>query len=194
MGKVSSKTARAVTQRTPVLKNKQNTHSKNKNEKKEKMLSEGKQQRCLCPVCALPTRTGILPRIWPNTAQHKGHAQETSVEWMTDKCMNECFISAIIKWMGRWMNKEVSLRQSGKRSIKNGQKSGVVAHACNTRTWEAETRLRIENQDRSGGAYFWSQQKQVSLLWVQVQPSLQGKFQDRQGYTEKPCLKKQNKN
>jgi hypothetical protein len=29
-------------------------------------------------------------------------------------------------------------------------------------------------------------------LWVQGQPDLQGKFQDGQGYTEKPCLKKTN--
>jgi hypothetical protein len=28
-------------------------------------------------------------------------------------------------------------------------------------------------------------------LWVQVQPSLQSEFQHSQGYTEKPCLKKQ---
>jgi hypothetical protein len=27
-------------------------------------------------------------------------------------------------------------------------------------------------------------------FWVQDQPSLQSEFQDSQGYTEKPCLKK----
>jgi hypothetical protein len=32
-------------------------------------------------------------------------------------------------------------------------------------------------------------------FWVQGQPGLQSEFQDKQGYTEKPCLKKQtNKN
>jgi hypothetical protein len=35
-------------------------------------------------------------------------------------------------------------------------------------------------------------QRQVDF-WVQGQPSLQSEFQDSQGYTEKPCLKKQNK-
>jgi hypothetical protein len=28
-------------------------------------------------------------------------------------------------------------------------------------------------------------------FWVQGQPGLQSEFQDSQGYTEKPCLKKQ---
>ena len=30
-------------------------------------------------------------------------------------------------------------------------------------------------------------------LWVEGQPDLQSEFLDSQGYTEKPCLKKQNK-
>jgi hypothetical protein len=30
-------------------------------------------------------------------------------------------------------------------------------------------------------------------LWVQGQPGLQSEFQDSQGYTEKPCLKKPKK-
>jgi hypothetical protein len=30
-------------------------------------------------------------------------------------------------------------------------------------------------------------------FWVRDQPRLQSEFQDSQGYTEKPCLKKQNK-
>jgi hypothetical protein len=30
-------------------------------------------------------------------------------------------------------------------------------------------------------------------FWVQGQPGLQSEFQDSQGYTEKPCLEKQNK-
>jgi hypothetical protein len=29
-------------------------------------------------------------------------------------------------------------------------------------------------------------------FWVQGQPGLQSEFQDSQGYTEKPCLEKQN--
>jgi hypothetical protein len=29
-------------------------------------------------------------------------------------------------------------------------------------------------------------------FWVQGQPGLQSEFQDSQGYTEKPCLKKPN--
>ena len=41
----------------------------------------------------------------------------------------------------------------------------VVAHAFNPSTWEADFR-------------------------VQGQPGLQSVFQDSQGYTEKPCLKK----
>jgi hypothetical protein len=35
-------------------------------------------------------------------------------------------------------------------------------------------------------------QRQVNF-WVGGQPGLQSEFQDSQGYTEKPCLKKQNK-
>jgi hypothetical protein len=35
-------------------------------------------------------------------------------------------------------------------------------------------------------------QRQADFL-VQGQPGLQSEFQDSQGYTEKPCLKKQNK-
>jgi hypothetical protein len=35
-------------------------------------------------------------------------------------------------------------------------------------------------------------QRQVDF-WVRGQPGLQSEFQDSQGYTEKPCLKKQNK-
>jgi hypothetical protein len=31
-------------------------------------------------------------------------------------------------------------------------------------------------------------------FWVQGQPGLQSEFQDSQGYTEKPCLEKQNNN
>jgi hypothetical protein len=31
-------------------------------------------------------------------------------------------------------------------------------------------------------------QRQMDL-WVQGQPGLQSKFQDSQGYTEKPCVK-----
>ena len=44
-----------------------------------------------------------------------------------------------------------------------------MAQAFNPSTWEAEI----------GGS-----------LWVWGQPGLQSKFQDSQGYTEKPCLKK----
>jgi hypothetical protein len=35
-------------------------------------------------------------------------------------------------------------------------------------------------------------QRQVDF-WVQGQPGLQSEFQDSQGYTERPCLEKQNK-
>jgi hypothetical protein len=35
-------------------------------------------------------------------------------------------------------------------------------------------------------------QRQVDF-WVRGQPGLQSEFQDSQGYTEKPCLEKQNK-
>jgi hypothetical protein len=52
------------------------------------------------------------------------------------------------------------------------QKSwAVLAHAFNPRTWEAE----------AGGFLSLSQ------------PGLQSEFQDSQGYTEKPCLEKENK-
>ena len=44
----------------------------------------------------------------------------------------------------------------------------MVAQAFNSRTWR---------------------QRQVNF-WVRGQPGLQSKFQDGQGYTEKPCLKK----
>jgi hypothetical protein len=48
----------------------------------------------------------------------------------------------------------------------------VVEHAFNPSTWEAEV-------GRS--------------LCVRGQPGLQSEFQDSQGYTMKPCLKKTNK-
>jgi hypothetical protein len=35
--------------------------------------------------------------------------------------------------------------------------------------------------------------KRQADFWVQGQPALQSEFQDSQGYTEKPFLKKQNK-
>jgi hypothetical protein len=35
--------------------------------------------------------------------------------------------------------------------------------------------------------------KRQAEYWVWGQPGLQSEFQDSQGYTEKPCLKKQNK-
>ena len=47
----------------------------------------------------------------------------------------------------------------------------MVAHTFNTSTGEAEE----------------------GRFWVQGQPGLQSEFQDRQGYTEAPCLEKQNK-
>jgi hypothetical protein len=46
----------------------------------------------------------------------------------------------------------------------------MVAHAFNPSTWEAE----------AGG-------------FLSSRPGLQSEFQDSQGYTEKPCLEKQNK-
>jgi hypothetical protein len=46
----------------------------------------------------------------------------------------------------------------------------VVAHTLHPSTWEAET----------GG-----------FLSSMMQPSIQSKFQDSQGHTEKPCLEKQ---
>jgi hypothetical protein len=48
---------------------------------------------------------------------------------------------------------------------------GVVAHAFNPSTWEAE----------AGG------------FWVRGQPGLESEFQDSQGSTHKPCLKKKKK-
>ena len=40
----------------------------------------------------------------------------------------------------------------------------------------------------------WSVGKRQTDLWVQGQPGLQIKFQDSQGYTEKPCLEKPKSN
>jgi hypothetical protein len=60
-------------------------------------------------------------------------------------------------------------------SSKTFQWQAVVAHAFNPSTWEAE----------AGGS--------LADLWVKGQPGLQSEFQDSQGYTEKPCLRKQNK-
>ena len=40
----------------------------------------------------------------------------------------------------------------------------------------------------------WSVGKRPTDLWVQDQPGLQNKFQDRQGYTEKPCPEKPKSN
>jgi hypothetical protein len=48
---------------------------------------------------------------------------------------------------------------------------GMVVHTFNPSTWEAE----------------------AGDFWVRGQPRLQSEFQDSQGYTEKPCLEKQNK-
>jgi hypothetical protein len=48
----------------------------------------------------------------------------------------------------------------------------VVVHAFNPSTWEAEAGGSLSSR----------------------QPGLQSEFQDSQGYTEKPCLKKQTKN
>jgi hypothetical protein len=50
-----------------------------------------------------------------------------------------------------------------------GRSQAVVAHAFNPSTWR---------------------QRQADL-WVQGQPGLQSEFQETQGFTEKPCLKKQ---
>jgi hypothetical protein len=55
--------------------------------------------------------------------------------------------------------------------LKKKKKPGVVAHAFNPSTPEAE----------AGGF----------LSSVRGQPGLQSEFQDSQSYTEKPCLKKQ---
>ena len=48
---------------------------------------------------------------------------------------------------------------------------GVVVHAFNPSTWEAE-----------------------ADFWVRGQPGLQSEFQDSQGYTEQPCLEKTKQN
>jgi hypothetical protein len=55
---------------------------------------------------------------------------------------------------------------------------GVVAHAFNPST------------RGGGGGGGW--QRQVDF-WVRGQPGLQSEFQDRQDYTEKPCLEKTKK-
>jgi hypothetical protein len=41
-------------------------------------------------------------------------------------------------------------------------------------------------------AHAFGRQRQADF-WVRGQPGLQSEFQDSQGYTEKPCLEKQNK-
>jgi hypothetical protein len=55
----------------------------------------------------------------------------------------------------------------------------------------------VVNQEEELAGQWWhmplilalGRQRQVDF-WVQDQPGLQSKFQDSQGYTEKPCLKK----
>jgi hypothetical protein len=55
-------------------------------------------------------------------------------------------------------------------------------------------------QRRGGAGWWWHtplnpalrRQRQVDF-WVRSQPGLQSEFQGSQGYTEKPCLEKQNK-
>jgi hypothetical protein len=42
-------------------------------------------------------------------------------------------------------------------------------------------------------AHTFNPSTQEADLWVQGQPLLQSEFQDSQGYTEKPCLKKTKK-
>ena len=58
-----------------------------------------------------------------------------------------------------------------KHNIKLDVKPGVVAHAFNPSTGEAE----------------------AGRFWVRGQPGLKSEFQDSQGYAAKPCLEKRNK-
>ena len=57
--------------------------------------------------------------------------------------------------------------------LKRKKSWAVVAHSFNPSTWEAEA---------------------SPSLCIQGQPGLQSKFQDNQGYTEKPCLEKPREN
>jgi hypothetical protein len=56
-------------------------------------------------------------------------------------------------------------------SLKNCPSWAVVVHAFDPSTWEAEADRFLSSR----------------------QPGLQSEFQDSQGYTEKPCLKKKKK-
>ena len=55
------------------------------------------------------------------------------------------------------------------RNVSSNPKTDLGAHVFNPGIWETE----------------------AVDLWVQGQPGPQNKFQDRQGYTRKPCLKQQ---
>jgi hypothetical protein len=57
--------------------------------------------------------------------------------------------------------------------MKQKTSQAVVAHAFNSSTWEAEAGRFLS----------------LRPAW-----SIQSEFQDRQGYTEKPCLEKEKKN
>jgi hypothetical protein len=61
------------------------------------------------------------------------------------------------------------MKQSKILSLKAAPQPGLVAHAFNPSTWEAEAGGFLSSRD---------------------QPGLQSEFQDSQGYTEKPCLEK----
>jgi hypothetical protein len=63
----------------------------------------------------------------------------------------------------------------------------VVAHAFNPSTREAEASLVYRVISRTART---TQRNPVS---EKKKKSLQSEFQDSQGYTEKPCLEKQNK-
>jgi hypothetical protein len=71
-----------------------------------------------------------------------------------------------------------------------------VSHCPNTDQLHTEWKNRITTVSRA----WWhtplipalGRQRQVDF-WVRGQPGLQSEFQDSQGYTEKPCLEKTNK-
>jgi hypothetical protein len=95
----------------------------------------------------------------------------------------------------------VSFHWANKEAHKFGSKyyrcTLVRQGHSNTGFWSSWTTVKTSIYSRA----WWRtplipalrRQRQADF-WVQGQPALQSEFQDSQGYTEKPCLEKQNKN
>jgi hypothetical protein len=83
----------------------------------------------------------------------------------------------------------------------SGEESGTGTSACSSIVMIIRKSQNGGVLEKQGWAGQWwhtplipalGRQRHVDL-WVWGQPGLQSEFQDSQGYTEKPCLEKQNK-